>query len=465
VSTSRPEAAFVRVRDQLVNVLAGLQPAGFLVAFSGGLDSTVLLHAAAGLRRDLPPLRAVHIDHGLQAASASWTGHCRRFCETLAIEFIARSVRVDLQCGEGLEAAARRARYAALADLLRPGECLLTAHHLDDQAETVILQLLRGCGPHGLAAMASVDSFAAGMHARPLLDLEREALAEYARAAELSWIDDPSNSDTRLRRNYLRHEILPQLRRYWPAVSRTLARSARHAAAAAELLDERAEEDLGRLQGPRPDMLSVSGLASLSRARADNVLRRWLHCLSLPLPGTAQLERVHKEVLPARPDATPLLSWPGGEIRRYRDWLYAMEPLASPPDPGLVLRWDDLGQPLALPGGASLSARLVRDGGLRTDLAPLIVRFRQGGERCRPAMRSGHAHTLKGLLQEAGMPPWLRSHVPLLYTTSDDLPSPDVQPEPVAVPGLCIGEGCRAVAGSEGWQIIWSHRGCAFSIT
>jgi tRNA(Ile)-lysidine synthase len=451
VSTSHPETPLVRVRDHLANELAGLRPAGFLIAHSGGLDSTVLLHAAASLRRDLPPLRAVHIDHGLQAASASWTDHCRRFCDAMMIEFIARQVQVDLRSGEGLEAAARRARYAALAELLRPGECLLTAHHLDDQAETVLLQLLRGCGPHGLAAMAPVDSFAAGTHARPLLALEREDLLDYAVAAGLDWIEDPSNSDTRLRRNYLRHDILPRLRRYWPAVSRTLARSAKHAAAAAELLDERAEEDLADLLGPGPDMLSVRGLAGLSRARADNVLRRWLRSLSLPLPATAQLERVHTEVLPARVDAMPLLSWPGGEIRRYRDWLYAMEPLPVL-DGGLVLRWEDPGSPLALPGGASLSARLVKGGGLRTDLAPLVVRFRQGGERFRPAMRGGHAHSLKGLLQEAGVPPWLRSHLPLLFRDDGDAAH-----EPVAVAGVGIAEGCRAGESGAGWQLTWSH--------
>ncbi|MDX9740173.1 MAG: tRNA lysidine(34) synthetase TilS [Gammaproteobacteria bacterium] len=463
MSTSRPEPALVRVRDHLANELAGLRPARFLIAYSGGLDSTVLLHAAAHLRRELAPLCAVHIDHGLQAASASWTAHCQACCEALGVDFISRTVQVDLGGGEGLEAAARRARYGAFAELLRAGDCLLTAHHLDDQAETVLLQLLRGCGPHGLAAMAPIDDFASGLHARPLLAVERDALLDYAHAARLSWIDDPSNSDTRLRRNYLRHDILPRLRRYWPAASRTLARSARHAAAAAALLDERAAEDLTRLQGPQPDMLSVSGIASLSRARADNALRHWLHGLTLPLPGTAQLERIHTEVLPARVDAMPLLAWPGGEIRRYRDWLHAMAPL-DPADSRLVLRWEDLRQTLALPGGATLTAQRVRGAGLRADLAPLIVRFRQGGEQCRPASR-GHAYPLKQLLQEAGVPPWLRGHVPLIYgvEASDGIPDPAAGP--LAVAGLCIAEGCRADTSAEGWQLIWTRGGRSMEIS
>jgi tRNA(Ile)-lysidine synthase len=465
VSTSRPETALVRVRDHLANSLAGLQPASYLIAYSGGLDSTVLLHAAAGLRRELAPLRAVHIDHGLQAVSASWTAHCQRFCAALGIEFLSVAVKVDLQQGDGLEAAARKARYAAFAGLLRSGDCLLTAHHLDDQAETVLLQLLRGCGPRGLAAMAPIDAFAAGTHARPFLGLERDALVEYAQAAALDWIDDPSNSDTRLRRNYLRHDIMPRLRRYWPAASRTLARSARHAAAAAALLDERAAEDLRDLQGPHPDMLSVTGIRALSRPRADNVLRYWLHSLSLPLPSTTQLERVHTEMLPAPSDAMPLIGWPGGEIRRYRDWLYAMAPLAAD-HAGCELRWEDPRQALALPGGAVLSARPVRGEGLRQDLAPLIVRFRRGGEECRPAGRGRHAHSLKGLLQEAGVPPWLRGHVPLIYRADDDgVAAEDGQSGLLAVAGLCIAEGCRAEAYAEGWQLIWSHAGRTVAIS
>lgn len=456
MSTRAEPAALALIRDHLVAALERLPaPRRFRVAYSGGLDSTVLLHAVSALRPALSAeLLAHHIDHGLQPDSPSWAAHCRARCEVLGIALHVSRVEVVGVGEEGLEAAARRARYAAFAAAMTPGDCLLTAHHADDQAETVLLQLLRGCGPHGLAAMPAIEPFAAGTHARPLLELERSVLEAFAHAAGLGWIDDPSNSDTRLRRNFIRHDIIPRLRQHWPVLSRTLSRSARHAAAAAALLDERAAEDLPQLLGPQSDMLSASGLAALSRPRADNVLRYWLRSLSLPLPGTVQLERVHTEVLPARPGATPLLAWPGGEMRRHRGWLYAMAPLA-PVDPSLVLQWADPDQPLALPGGGILRAHAVRGAGLRADLAPFIVRFRQGGERCRPAGR-GHAHTVKKLLQEAGVPPWLRDRVPLIFSAAA---SSDLQRGPLAIAGVCIAEGCQAQGEERGWKLLGSDQG------
>lgn len=446
MSTRAEPATVVLIRDHLVAALASFPvPRLYRVAYSGGLDSTVLLHALVAVRTSLSAdIKAIHVDHALNSASSSWAAHCRAQCEALGIELEVRRVEVAGIAEEGLEAAARRARYAAFDAVMWPGDCLLTAHHCDDQAETVLLQLLRGCGPHGLAAMAPVDDFAAGCHARPLLDLEHESLLAYAEAAGLRWIDDPSNGDTRLRRNFLRHDIVPRLQQYWPALSRTLSRSARHAAAAAQLLDERAAEDLARWRGARPHMLSVAGLTTLSRARADNLLRHWLQGLSLPLPGTVQLEHLHTDVLAARADATPLLAWPGAEIRRYRGWLYAMAPLL-PVDTAGEWRWDDLSIELGLPDGSRLRA-YVRDGGglsaTRVAAEGVAVRFRHGGERCRPAT-SDCVRPLKKLLQEAGIPPWLRPHVPLLY----------VGGELAAVAGVCLVEGFQPRTGERGWEI------------
>lgn len=447
MSTRAEPAAVDLIRDHLVAALGRFPaPRRFRVAYSGGLDSTVLLHALAAVRDRLSAdVTALHVDHGLHPASTSWTEHCRAQCEALRLDILVSRVEVVGADEEGLEAAARRARYDAFAAAMAPQDCLLTAHHRDDQAETVLLQLLRGCGPHGLAAMAPIDDFAAGYHARPLLDLERDSLLAYAEAAGLRWIDDPSNSDTRLRRNFLRHDIIPRLQQYWPALSRTLSRSARHAAAAATLLDERAAADLARLRGPQPYMLSIAGLAALSRARADNLLRHWLHGLSLPLPSAAQLERLHRDVLPARVDAMPLLAWPGAEIRRYRGWLYAMAPL-SPLDTAGEWRWDNPSVPLDLPDGSRLLAHARSGAGLsiaRIAVAGSVtVRFRRGGERCRPAT-SNHVRSLKKLLQGSGIPPWLRSRMPLLY----------VGGELAAVAGVFVVEGFQARAGEQGWEI------------
>ena len=223
--------------------------ARFCVAYSGGLDSSVLLHALARCRDALgAPLVAVHVDHALLSEAAAWTAHCRATCAELGVPL--QVVEVDAarrRAALGVEAAARDARYAALADLLGPGDCLLTAHHRDDQAETVLLQLLRGCGPAGLAAMPGVAPLGRGRLARPLLDVSRADLRAYAVEHSIGFVQDPSNSDPELARGFLRTEVTPRLQARWPGMSRTLARAARHAADAAAIIAERAAEDLERL--------------------------------------------------------------------------------------------------------------------------------------------------------------------------------------------------------------------------
>jgi tRNA(Ile)-lysidine synthase len=433
---------FAALRDQLPEVRR------YHVAFSGGLDSTVLLHLGAHLRDGLSAdIHAVHVDHGLHPDAAQWAGLCEALCARLDIPLVV--IRVDARAGRGEspEAAARAARYAAIAPLIGGGDCLLTAHHEDDQAETVLLQLLRGAGPHGLAAMPFIERYAAGWHARPLLGCARDALRRYAMAEGLQWIDDPSNADTGLRRNFLRHEILPLLKRHWPAAARTLSRSAAHSASAARLLDALAQQDLAALAGPVPGTLSVAALAALVHERQANALRAWLHRLGLPLPSTAHIARLHADVLAAAPDAKPLLAWTGAEIRRYRDRLYAMPPLA-PHDPAAILPWD-VTTPLALPGGGRLMAVAATDTAaalrpLRAGDGSVTVRFRQGGERCRPAGR-GLSSALKKLFQEAEIPPWLRDRVPLVHV-GDNL---------AAVAGICVCEGWQAAPGEGGLEVVW----------
>lgn len=422
----------------------------YRVAFSGGLDSTVLLHAMAELRpRIEAELCAVHVNHGLQAAAADWARECRAACEALGIPLHAVEVDARPGSGESPEAAARHARYAAIRALIEAGDCLLTAHHQDDQAETVLLQLLRGSGVAGLAAMPPHAPFAAGWHARPLLDLTRAELRAYAAARDLRWIDDPSNFDTGLRRNYLRHEILPRLRSQWPAFARTLSRSAAHHAESARLLDEVGAEDFTAVAGPRAATLSIDALMQLSPERLNNVLRYWLRTLELPLPSTAHLERLHEDILKAAQDSAPLLAWPGAEVRRYRSLLYAMWPL-PPHDPEQVVPWD-LAAPLDLPTcGGRLVARHVAGHGIRRVLLkdrPVTVRFRRGGEHCRPAGR-GHTHELRKLLQESAVPPWLRERVPLLYI-GDEL---------AAAGDLFICEGFQAGEGEAGVELEWTFQ-------
>ncbi len=412
----------------------------WVVAYSGGVDSHVLLHllATAKLGR---AVAAIYVDHGLHPASGRWGDHCATVCKSLGVVF--QGLQVDARPGprESPEDAARRARYGALGTWLQAGDVLLTAHHRDDQAETLLLQLLRGAGPHGLAAMPAAADLGGIPLLRPLLDTERAAILDYAHRHALNWIEDSSNADTGLDRNYLRHHVLPLLRQRWPAAGRALGRSARLCAEAAQLLDRQADADLATAAGGRSDALTVTVLATLDEVRLRNALRRWLRRLGLPTPGATHLERVRGEVLGAGADRNPRLAWPGAELRRYRERLYALAPRPAH-DPGQVLSWSDPAQPLDLPGDGRLELRPTTGAGLRAAALTgrvLTVRFRQGGERFQPVGRR-HGQELKKLLQEAGVPPWERRRLPLLY----------VDDELAAVGGLWVAAALAVAAGEAG---------------
>ncbi len=384
-------------------------PRAYLLAYSGGLDSTVLLHllAQAGA-----PLRAVYVDHGLQPDSAAWGAHCRALCQRLEVVFTLHRVQAHPAPGESPEAAARRARYQALADILAADEALLTAHHQDDQAETVLLQLLRGAGPRGLAAMPAARPLGRGWHLRPLLAYPRADLLAYAQAHELHWVDDPSNACLDYDRNFLRHQLMPVLRQRWPAAGRTLGRAARACAEASELMAELAAQDLAAA-GAGTDRLPLAGVRGLSLARRRNALFHWLRQRGARAPSAAQMAQI-EAMLAAAGDAAPRLDWDGWSLRRYRDALYLLPAGACRPL-SLALDWDGR-VPLDLPGLGRLVMKPARGRGLRRECVAggLRVTFRQGGERCRPVgMR--HSRPLKKLLQEAGVPPWQRQRIPLLF--------------------------------------------------
>jgi tRNA(Ile)-lysidine synthase len=422
------------------------EPRRCWIAYSGGLDSTVLLDLLTGLRERLGvSLSAVHVDHGLNPASAAWACLCEDRCAALGVPLVLRRVEVRLRDGRGPEAAARAARYAAFRDLLGPADLLLTAHHRDDQAETLLLALLRGAGLKGLAAMPKVSSLGAGRLVRPLLAFGRADLQTYARARGLDWVEDPSNLDLELDRNWLRRQVLPLLAKRWPAVGRSLARSAGHCAEAATLIDGLAAGAAARLQGERPGTLSVSRLLGIDGPLCRAVLRHWIGSLGLPVPDTRHLARVMGEVLPARPDASPLVAWAGAEVRRYRDDLFALAGL--PPIPaGLDLAWER--SPLNLPNGLGrlhLSDAAGRDVAPETlGLGPLRVRFGGTGLRCRP-LGAPHHRPLKHLYQEAGVPPWLRGYVPLVFA-GDHL---------VAVGDLHLCAEAKLPAG-RGVRFVWA---------
>ncbi len=445
---SDPGFSVAALADVLFGELNLADSATLKIAYSGGLDSTVLLHALAALRPSRRfTLAAIHVDHGLHPDAATWAETCAATCRTLDVPFTVRRVAVTGIGAAGLEAAARRARYAALAGSLAPGAILLTAHQRDDQAETVLLQLLRGSGLPGLAAMPVRAPFGAGERVRPLLRFPRAALHAYAERNRLTWIEDPSNGDLRLRRNFLRAQVLPGLLRHWPAASVALSRAAAHAAEAMQLLDELAGNDLAACRGGDrryPAALSTAALTALTPARQRNLLRAWLRMQGFLAPSARHLETILGQARHMPQTRQSCVRWPGVEIWRYRDLLVAV-PGQLPPDPALAADWD-LACPLELRGIGRLHtlASTTPDAPRIRMVGRLRVQLRRGGEILQlPGRR--HHHALKKLIQAAGIPPWERGRLPLLYA-GDQL---------VAVADRWVCAAYAAGRDEPGLQIVW----------
>ena len=414
------------------------RPYRYVIAFSGGLDSTVLLHALASLRAERGvPLLAIHVDHGLQDDSGAWSEHCGTIAEELGIDYLCRSVTVQLESGKGPEASARDARYTALHAELRFGDWLISAHHREDQAETLLLNLIRGSGPMGIAGIGAIRRFGPGWLARPLLETGRDDMLEYAKQEGLQWLEDPSNVDRRFDRNFLRHDIVPRLKSRWTDISARLQRSAGHAAEASQLLANLAEIDLLALGG-QPDRLPIDGLLDLSAARQRNLLRYALRNLGLSTPTAMQLSRVINEVIPARRDAQPLVSWPGAAVRRYRNGLYLLPEKLIESPAAIEVSSDDvpLGTGLGVLQFVRGAARGLSE---RLWTRDIQVRFRHGGEEFQPLGQS-HTRKLKKLLQEEGVVPWMRDRLPLVYAGDELVAVGDLwlASEAVGEPGVAV---------------------------
>lgn len=421
-------------------LLAGLAPwraaPAWHIAFSGGLDSTVLLHllASLGQTEPLPPLRAIHIHHGLQAVADGWPAHCQSVCDELGVPL--RVVPVQVGAGASLERAAREARYRAFAQTVGEGEVLLTAQHRDDQAETLLFRLLRGAGVRGLAGIPASRPLAGGVVVRPLLDCSRAELLAYAQHHGLRWVDDPSNNDPAHARNYLRHRVLPSFNQHWPQAMQNLARSAAHLREAQGLLDELAQTDLAAATSTTAfpwltlPSLALSPLLQLSPARQRNALRHWLAGLTR-LPDSDHWAG-WQNLRDAGVDASPVWRLSDGELQRGdgRLWWLSGEWLQIPAPPS---DWQRPEQSLGLPG----NGRLRING--QVPSGPLQVRYRQGGEVLSLPGR-GH-RDLKRLLNEQGIPAFARGRLPLLYRGETLLAVANL-------PGLC------SVADAP-WQLHW----------
>ncbi len=413
-----------------------------LLALSGGLDSSVLLHLLANVKSCLGiELSAMHVHHGLSPNADAWATSCVEQCEQLNVDLQVVYVQVEKNSNLGLEAAARRLRYEALFNAVvadAPPDFIVTAHHQDDQAETFILQLMRGAGVKGLASMAAIDPIRHLL--RPLLGITRQQLYDYAKIHTIAWCDDESNENTYFERNFVRHELMPMMAERIPAISPVLARTASHMAEANALLDDLARIDAKILV--LENSVCVSGLRSLSQARAKNVLRFWMACNQLAMPHAEQLAEILHQVLDARVDANISIPLQHLSLKRFQQRVYLCHEQVAK-DFNLV--WN--GEPyLDLPiGGQLLFKQVVGTGlALKFGMTKLRITNRGGGERFKPS-ELRPTRTLKHLLQEANIPPWQRTNLPLIYW-HDTL---------AFVPRIGIAHELQAHGDDAGLEIIW----------
>lgn len=393
-----------------------VQPGRHLtLALSGGADSVVLLDILAQLRSNLPfSLSAIHVNHQISPNAVDWAAFCAQMCAGYNIPF--QVVKVDLKRrpGESLEALARDARYRVFAEQL--SDFIVLAQHLDDQAETLLLQLLRGAGAKGLSAMGEwqVRGEGRGALVRPLLDIPRCTILDYAALRGLRWVEDESNADIAYDRNYLRHRVLPLLEKRFPGYRETFARTSRNLAESTQLMDDLARLD--RAVAVVNGNLRVDALRSLSGTRARNLLRYWLAESGMPMPSAGRLENLLQQLCSARDDAQVRIPMGSAVIRRYRGEVHMEKPPVPLMESPLIWSLQD---GLDLPGsGGRLVFERTTGHGLslaRLTASPVTIRLRQGGERLRPDCRRPN-RSLKNLLQEAGVPPWQRQRLPLLFS-------------------------------------------------
>jgi tRNA(Ile)-lysidine synthase len=438
-------------------VKAGPEPSRLYVGYSGGLDSCVLLHMLRQYQcKQVDPIEliAIHVNHQLMPQAHDWQQHCQQVCAEWGINLLVETVAVD-QVSASLEQSARQARYGAFGLHVTSNDVLLLAHHRDDQVETLLQRLARGSGPLGLGAMAEQGCVAGMTILRPLLSLDRVTLQRYAQQHALRWVDDPSNHNDAMERNFVRNQLLPLWRQYKPQLNQSLARSARLCRESAGLLDQLAAMDLG---APRSDGgLPIALLQDKDRSRQANLLRYWIRQNGAPLPSETVLSQILDDAMTAAEDAQPQVDWGAISLRRYQGALYL---LMAPTDSDRILS----AQPIhhVEIQSADRMARLQLEHGvlyLQPDAdnklehvslfskaalhkGALTLRFRAGGERLKPVGRP--SKTLKDCFQEASVPPWQRAGWPILYCDE----------QIAGLPGLLVCEGFQPGTGQGSEQDV-----------
>ncbi len=432
--------------EKLKEILFALTPIRhFVVAYSGGLDSQVLLHSLYRLREIDASihLRAIHVNHNLSPNADEWAKQCEKNCVTWDIPCQVVSVQLDIPVGASLEAAAREKRYEIFSSLLQSSECLVTAHTQTDQAETLLLQLMRGAGVRGLSAMPLQKNISASaLLLRPLLTFTRAQLQQYAEHSALTWIEDESNLNLRFDRNYVRHQIFPALTARWPEASKSIAQTAALCSEAELLLNDLADSDLRAIWNQQKNYLMLTLLRQHSPYRQRNILRRWLQLQNVSPPPRKQLLQIQNELLSSRRDAKGCVKWNDMEVRVYQDQLYLLRQSEKIED--VIIPWNLCGSVTLPMNIGRLVAEPVQGGGLSARLrhSEITIRFRQGGESCQPDRRIGK-RSLKKLFQEWQVPPWMRDRIPLIF----------YQEQLIAVVGYCVCNGYIAASDEEGVRI------------
>ncbi len=383
------------------------------IGYSGGMDSHVLLHLISQSQFK-SRLCAVYIHHGLQQQADDWEQHCRQQAHSLGVDF--RALHVDATPGhrQSPEEAARDARFAAFERLLNKGDVLMLAQHREDQLETVLLQLFRGAGLQGLAGMPERMPFGQGEVLRPFLNIPVQRLRTYAIDHQLHWIEDPSNQCTDFDRNFLRQDIIPKLKQRWPGLDKTVARSARHCAVAAELLQAETAKQFHRLYDEIQARLDIEQLSQLPEQQQMLIIRYWFKINGLNYPSQKQLHKILTDIIRARADANPQMTIQKHCLRRYRQGLYLIEDKRV--ERQKIWTWPASQPDLALDNTVRLK-RVTADCGIPIaawEAAKITVAYRQGSEKIALPNRKGR-HTLKKLFQEYAIPPWLRENMPLIY--------------------------------------------------
>ncbi|MEE9331740.1 MAG: tRNA lysidine(34) synthetase TilS [Methylophilaceae bacterium] len=416
-----------------------------LIAYSGGLDSSVLLHALYQLQTEIPMhLRVMHVNHGLSEHADSWVSFCKKICADLSLPLNVHQVQVDQNSGLGTEAAARNVRYHALESASADFICL--GHHQDDQAETLLLQLARGSGVKGLAGMAEVNAECKLL--RPFLNVRYAELVAYATQHQLRWIEDESNKDVAFDRNFMRHEIVPALRKRYPNITKTLARSALHMADASEIMNDLAmlDSELVLDKGHQYGALRLGALNVLSKARQRSLIRWWLASNQVSMPSAALSQQILQQFQSPRTDTAIKIKVADNLfIRRFRGLGYLVHETVSPTP--INLRWQDEAV-IVLPDRSRLffvkkigEGFAYQRGG--NDIQ-LRVKYREGGERFKPTIgrpRRG----LKYILQSVDMPPWQRELLPLIF----------MDETLVMIPNVAVDADMKASSDEMGLRVSW----------